>query len=295
MVPRRETVKDRNLLISMLLNFIITIIEIIGGVLSGSLSLTSDALHNFGDGVSVASSYAAVRISRKEHTEKMTFGYRRSQILVALFNSIILVGVTIFLFKEAYQRLFSPLIINSSLMISVAFLGLIANTLCVVLLKHDSKDNLNIRSAYLHLFTDALSSLIIIIGGVFIYFFNFYWIDPILTIIIGVYILRESYEIIRKTVNILMEGAPEGIDLHDIKREIEKIDGVENLHHVHIWQTDDRNINFEGHIDVDSDLKISEACEIREKIESILHSFGITHSTIQIEYNVCKDKDIIKN
>ena len=184
--------------------------------------------------------------------------------------------------------------INGSLMISIAIIGFIANILSVFLLKHDAKDDLNIRSAYLHLFTDSLSSLAIIIGGLFIYYFNFYWIDPILAIIIGVYILRAAYEIIRKTVNILMEATPEWINIHKIKREIEKIKDVENLHHVHIWQTDDRNINFEGHVDVSSDIKISEACKIRDEIESVLHDFGITHSTIQIEYDVCKDKGIIK-
>ena len=289
-----DVIRESNLLISMILNFIITIVEVIGGVLAGSISLISDALHNFGDGISVATSYVAVKISKREYTERMTFGYKRSQILVALFNSILLIGITIFLFKEAYQRFFSPLMINGSLMISIAIIGFIANILSVFLLKHDAKDDLNIRSAYLHLFTDSLSSLAIIIGGLFIYYFNFYWIDPILTIIIGVYILRAAYEIIRKTVNILMEATPEWINIHKIKREIEKIKDVENLHHVHIWQTDDRNINFEGHVDVSSDIKISEACKIRDEIESVLRDFGITHSTIQIEYDVCKDKGIIK-
>lgn len=232
--------KGKNLLITIFLNFVITAVEITGGIAAGCLSLLSDALHNFGDGVSVATSYAALKISRKENTAKMTFGYKRSQIIAALFNSIILVAITIFLFREAYERLIHPSAINGILMISVAVIGFAANTLSVLLLKQDSRDNLNIKSAYLHLFTDALSSLAIITGGIFVYYFNSYWIDPVLTVAIGVYILRETYEILRNTITILMEAAPENIDINKIKEEVEKIEDIHNLHHVHIWQIDEK-------------------------------------------------------
>ena len=285
--------EGKNLLITIFLNFIITVVEVVGGIAAGSLSLISDALHNFGDGVSVATSYAALKISERKNTAKMTFGYKRSQILAALFNSIILVAITIFLFREAYDRFVHPSAINGVLMVSVAVIGFAANTLSVFLLKHDVKDNLNIKSAYLHLFTDALSSLAIIIGGIFVYYFNFYWIDPVLTVAIGLYILKETWEIVKKTVTILMEATPEGIDVSKIKEEVEKLKGVKNLHHVHIWQTDDKNVNFEGHVDLCDDLKISQAHEIKEKIEKILEKFGITHVTIQMEYNSCSNKNLI--
>lgn len=286
--------KGKNLLITVFLNFIITVVEIVGGIAAGSLSLISDSLHNFGDGVSVATSYAALKISGRENTAKMTFGYKRSQILAALFNSIILVAITIFLFKEAYERLIHPSAINGILMISIAVIGFAANTLSVLLLKHGSRDSLNIKSAYLHLFTDALSSLAIITGGVFVYYFNSYWIDPVLTVAIGLYILKETYEILRDTVTILMEATPENIDINKIKEEVEKIEGMHNLHHVHIWQTDEKNINFEGHADLCKDFETSKADEIRRKIEEVLNKFGIIHATIQMEYNACEDKDIIK-
>jgi len=292
--PKTHQFSGRNLLISMMLNFIITVVEIIGGLFAGSLSLLSDALHNFSDAISLIVSYVALKISGKENTAKMTFGYRRSQILASLFNSIILVAVTIFLFREAYDRLIHPSPVNSILMISVAIIGFVVNTLSVLLLKHDSKDNLNIKSAYLHLFTDALSSVAIIIGGIFVYYFNFYWIDSALAVAIGLYILKETYEIVKKTIGILMEATPENIDVGKIKKEVEKIQEVENLHHVHIWQIDDKNINFEGHVDLSDNLKLTEVCEIRNKIESVLNKFGITHVTIQMEYDACLDKSIIK-
>ena len=295
MENHHNEVSGRNLLITMVLNFIITAVEIIGGFIAGSLSLLSDALHNFSDGISVITSYSALKISKRENTAKKTFGYKRAEILAALFNSSLLLVITVFLFKAAYSRIIHPASINGGLMLLVASVGLIANTLSVLLLKHGSKESLNIKSTYLHLATDALSSFAIIIGGIFIHYFKFYWIDPVLTIIIGFYILRETYKIMKRTINILMEATPEDINISEIKTDIEKVPEVENLHHVHIWQLNDKSINFEGHINLCEDLSISQADMIRYRIETILlNKFGINHVTLQTEYNTCHDKDMIK-
>jgi cobalt-zinc-cadmium efflux system protein len=181
-------------------------------------------------------------------------------------------------------------------MISVAFVGLVANTISVFLLKPGSKDNMNIRSAYIHLFSDSLSSLGVIIGGILIYYFNISIIDPILTFIIGAYVLKEGFDILKKSTDILMEKTPAQINILEIKDLIEKISEVDNLHHVHIWQTNDQEFLFEGHVDIKQDINLSKVEKIRSDINSILsNKFGINHTTLQIEYNCCKDKEIIKN
>jgi cobalt-zinc-cadmium efflux system protein len=288
--------KEENLIIIMVLNFIITLIEVMGGLLSGSLSLLSDALHNFSDGISVIVSFIALRLSKRENTLKNTFGYKRAEILAALFNSSFLIIISFFLFKEAYLRIQHPQNIDSKIMIIVALVGLAANTISVFLLKSGSKDNINIRSAYIHLFSDSLSSFGVIIGGILIYYFNITMVDPILTFVIGAYVLKEGFDILKQSVNILMEKTPAHIDILKIKEIIEKIPEVDNLHHVHIWQINDKEFLFEGHIDTKKDINLTKSEELRNNISSILlNKFRINHTTIQIEYNACKDKKIIKN
>jgi len=288
--------KEENLIITIVLNFIITLVEVIGGLLSGSLSLLSDALHNFSDGISVIVSFIALRLSKRGNTLKNTFGYKRAEILAALFNSSFLIIISFFLFKEAYLRIQHPQNIESKIMITVALIGLAANTISVFLLKPGSKDNMNIRSAYIHLFSDSLSSLGVIIGGILIYYFNISIIDPILTFIIGAYVLKEGFDILKKSTDILMEKTPTQINIIEIKEAIEKIQEVDNLHHVHIWQTNDKEFLFEGHVDIKQDINLSKVEKIRSDINSILSDkFGINHTTLQIEYNCCKDKEVIKN
>jgi cobalt-zinc-cadmium efflux system protein len=288
--------REENLIITMVLNFIITLVEVIGGLLSGSLSLLSDALHNFSDGISVMVSFIALKLSKRENTLKNTFGYKRAEILAALFNSSFLIIIYFFLFKEAYLRIQHPQNIESKIMVTVALVGLIANTISVFLLKSELKDNMNIKSAYIHLFSDSLSSVAVIIGGIFIYYFNLTIVDPILTFIIGAYVLKEGFEILKKSASILMEKTPVQINILKIKEVIEKISEVDNLHHVHIWQINDKEFLFEGHIDVKENINLSKAEKIRSDINSILsNKFGINHTTLQIEYNCCKDKEVIKN
>ena len=288
--------KEENLIIIMVLDFIITLVELIGGLLSGSLSLLSDSLHNFSDGISVIVTFIALRLSKRENTQKNTFGYKRAEILAALFNSSFLIIISFFLFKEAYLRIQHPQNIESKIMITVALVGLAANTISVFLLKSGSKDNINIRSAYVHLFSDSLSSLGVIIGGILIYYFNITIIDPILTFIIGAYVLKEGFDILKQSIDILMEKTPAHIDILKIKEIVEKIPEVDNLHHVHLWQINDKEFLFEGHVDIKQDINLSKVEKIRSDINSILtNEFGINHTTIQIEYNCCKDKEVIKN
>ncbi|HKK83591.1 MAG TPA: cation diffusion facilitator family transporter [Atribacterota bacterium] len=288
--------KEENLVIVMVLNFIITIVEVIGGLLSGSLALLSDALHNFSDGISVIISFIALKLSKKENTPANTFGYKRGEILAALFNSSFLIAISFLLFKEAFLRIQHPQEIESRMMIAVALVGLIANVISVLLLKAGAKDSMNIRSAYIHLFSDSLSSLGVIIGGILIHYFHITMIDSILTFMIGAYVLKEGFDIFKESIAILMEKTPAGINIMNLKETIENIPEVANIHHVHVWQINEKHRFLEGHIDVREDITLSQSDNLRNKIDTILlHKFGIDHTTLQLEYNCCEDKAVIKS
>lgn len=283
-----------NLLSVMFLNIIITIAEIAGGIASNSLALLSDALHNLGDTFAVIIAYIANLIGRKEANEKKTFGYKRIEILAALLNAVVLIVITILLFIEAYHRFFVPEPIKGILMMIVAFIGLIANLGAVLILKKDSHHNLNIRAAYVHLLGDTFSSVAVIIASVLIYFYKIYWIDPLITILIGLYILKEAWSIMMEALQILMQSTPVSVNISEIVESIEQIDDVANVHHVHAWKLDDKHIHFECHVDVHNDIRISQADSLRIKIEKVLlNKFNISHVTIQFEYNCCIEKNVI--
>jgi cobalt-zinc-cadmium efflux system protein len=284
------------LLITMLLNFIITIAEVIGGILSGSLSLISDALHNFSDGISVIISYFAIKLKQRDNSYKHTFGFRRAEILAAVINSSVLVIICIYLFYEAIQRFTNPEPIKGMLMTGVAVIGLIANVIGTLLLKRDAEHSINIRSSYLHLLSDAVSSVGVIIGGLAIILWNIYWIDPVLTILIGLYILKESFHILTEAIHVLMEGTPPGISIKEVKEEVEKIEEIENIYHVHIWTVGENDIHIEAHISV-TDMMISKSNILGEQIKELLNNkFGINHTTLQFECNKCiDDNDLVVN
>jgi cobalt-zinc-cadmium efflux system protein len=278
------------LVLTMILNFLITAAELIGGLFSGSLSLISDALHNFSDGISIIVSYTAIKISAIPKNERFTFGYKRAEIFAALINTSVLVVISLFLIKEAIHKFINPQHIEGSIVIIVASIGLIANIIGTLLLKKDSKENINIRSSYLHLLSDAFSSLAVIIGGVLIWAYDIYWIDPILTILISLYIIYESYEILKKTVDIFMMKAPNNFSVQEISECISKLNGVSGLHHIHYWIMNDKQTHFEAHIEVD-DKKLSELDGLRKQIEELLHhKFNIEHITLQLEYSNCEVK-----
>ena len=291
-----EKKESRNLFITVLLNMVISVAEIIGGLLSNSLALISDALHNFSDGVAVLITYIAVRVSKRQSTERKTFGYKRIQILAAFFNSVVLIGICVFLLYEAYQRFLEPEPVKSIPMFVVAVIGLIANFVAVFLLRGHSKSNINIKTAYLHLIGDTLSSVAVIVGGILIYFFDVYWVDPLITVLISIYIIKETISVLIETYNILMQGTPKNINLKEIQRRIEKIQEISGIHHVHAWNLSDKEIHFEAHIDLKKDLRLSESEKVLLKVKEMLNRrFGITHVTLQMEYDFCHDKEMIHN
>jgi cobalt-zinc-cadmium efflux system protein len=274
------------LLFVIVLNFVITVAQVIGGLVSGSLSLISDALHNFSDGVSIIISYLAIKVSRKAKDANRTFGYKRATILAALLNSSVLIVIAIFLFKEAYDRFVNPQVIDGGLVIWVALIGLAANFVGMMLLHKNAKGDMNLKSSYLHLLSDTLSSVGVVIGGILIYYFKIYWVDPLLTVLIALFVLFQSYQIVKKAIQILMQGVPANTDVDAIVKELEGIESVENVHHIHVWSLDENNINFEAHVTI-SDMKVSETNSINSEIEHLLERYGINHITIQFECECC--------
>jgi cobalt-zinc-cadmium efflux system protein len=291
-----HNVNGKNLLWATLLNVVITLAEIIGGLFSNSLALLSDAVHNLGDTIAIFLAYVANRISKLSANERKTFGYKRIEILAALFNAVTLVVIIFFLFREAWIRFKEPEPVKGWIMFIVAIVGLLANLFAVLLLKNDSQKNINIKAAYLHLLGDTISSVAVIIGSVLIIWFGIAWVDPLITILIGLYILKETYTILREAIDILMQATPRNMDLPAIQHSLEEIEGIDNIHHVHIWNLNDSQIHFECHADVSTDLKISETGPILNQIEKLLkNNFGISHVTIQFEHYCCEEKELIHN
>lgn len=293
-MAERDNLSGQRFLGVTLLNAGITVLEILGGLFSGSLALLSDAVHNLGDTLSIAIGYFAHRISQRNEDDRNTFGYGRAQILAALLNAMLLLIVSAFLVIEAIQRLQHPESVKGDVMLIVAVVGTIANLLSAWLLHRGAKHSLNMKATYLHLLSDTLSSFGVIIGGLLIQWYNVTMVDSIITMIVAVYIAVESWPIIRHTITILMQGAPM-MDYEAIKTDLLKIDGVTNVHHIHVWMIDENRIMFSAHVNM-RDMKLSEAEVIYRQIEQVLVSkYGICHVTIQAEDVRGKDEGLILN
>ena len=286
--------KGRKLLLSILLNIVITVAQVIGGLISGSLSLLSDALHNFSDVLSLAVSYVADRYSKKDASVEKTFGYKRAEIIAAFVNSATLIIVAVYLIYEAILRFMNPQSIESSLVIWLAVLGIFVNGFSVLLLSKDSKSNMNMRSAYLHLFTDMAASVAVLIGGLLMKYFEWFWVDSLLTLLIAFYLIVMGYTLLKSSYKVLMLFTPDDLSLEVISKAICKLPEIKNVHHMHIWQLNEQETHLEAHLDFYKDVTLSEFDAVLIKVEEMLfHDFGINHVTIQPEHQKDDPKDII--
>ena len=278
-------VEGKNLLFSIVLNIVITVAQVVGGILSGSLALLSDALHNFSDVLSLVFSYVAHKLSKKKASVNQTFGYKRAELIAAFVNAMTLIIVALFLIYGAIERFFNPKIIASGLVIWLSILGIVVNGLSVLMLKKDADKNLNMKSAYLHLFTDMLASVAVLIGGLLMKYFEWYWVDSVMTLIIAIYLIVVGFDLLKTSTKMLMLFTPAHIDIKEIVTEVHKIKGIGKLHHIHVWHLNDDELHLEAHLDCLEDIKISEFNEILHKMEHILlDKFQINHINIQPEY-----------
>jgi cobalt-zinc-cadmium efflux system protein len=275
----------RNLAITVLLNGIITVAQFVGGMISGSLALISDALHNLSDVISVILAYLAHRIGLRPQTVKSTFGYKRAEILAAFINAVSLIAISVYLMVEAGKRFMNPKEVDYLWMLWLGILGIIANGLSVLILHHNKEENLNIRAAYLHLIGDALTSVAVVVGAVCIWLFKIYWIDPLVTVLISIYIFVHTFKILKESVGILMQFAPAEIDQEKVVSVLQEIQEISSVHHMHLWQLADHQIHFEAHLVLTDNIQVSETNAIAQKAKQLLNSrFGISHTTFQYEY-----------
>tara|TARA_R110000868_G_scaffold173829_1_gene410210 strand:- start:19544 stop:20467 length:924 start_codon:yes stop_codon:yes gene_type:complete len=286
--------RGRNLVISIFLNILITIAQVIGGLLSGSLSLLSDALHNFSDVISLIVSYIANKLAGKAASLQKTFGYKRAEILAAFVNAAVLIVVAILLIKEAIIRFQQPQVIESNLVIWLSLLAILGNGFSVLLLKKDSEFNMNMKSAYLHLLTDMMASVAVLIGGLLMKYYQLFWVDSVLTLAIALYLILMGFDLLKDSFRVLMLFTPETIQIKEIVEDIQKIEGVKNVHHVHIWQLNENEIHLEAHIDFKNDILISQFDTILHDIEDLVyHNYDINHINIQPEFGKCDTKEVI--
>ena len=287
-------VSGKNLFWTIVLNVIITVSQIVGGIISGSLALLSDAMHNFSDVLALIIAYAANRLAARPNDEARTFGFKRAEILAALFNASVLIGIAIFLLVEAAHKFYHPEAVNSVWVIGLGTLSIVLNTLSVLLVREDSHDNMNVRAAYLHLLTDVMTSVAVVVGGVLMYYFGLFWIDPLVSALIALYLIRASFDIVKESSAILMEFTPRGIDIAAVAAAIEAEPEIAGVHHIHIWKLNDRQINLEAHLDFTEDLPLSRSNTVIDRLEHKLHdAFEIEHTTFQCEYGRDDDKERI--
>lgn len=281
----KTEVSTKRLVFTIFLNVAITVAQIIGGIVSGSLALISDAVHNLSDSISIVLAWLAQVLSRRPESGKSTFGYKRAEILAAFINAVTLIAISVFLVYKAVGRFLEPQQVESKWMFWLGLLGLVANGVSVWILERDKNKNLNFKAAYLHLLGDALTSLAVIIGAALIYFYKMYWIDPAVTILISIYLFVHARSILKESVTILMQMAPTEIHVPEIKQRLDQIAELENIHHIHLWNLTDKLVHFECHLSLTTDLRVSATEEIYKRVRNILHDeFGVEHVTIQFEF-----------
>ncbi|MDV6167742.1 cation diffusion facilitator family transporter [Flavobacterium sp. DG1-102-2] len=290
----KHTVEGKNLLVSIFLNVIITAAQVVGGIISGSLSLLSDALHNFSDVLSLVISFVAHKLSQRAATLKQTFGLKRAELIAAFVNALTLIVVAIILIYEATLRFFNPVAIAPTLVIWLSALGIVANGLSVVLLKKDADHNLNMKSAYLHLLTDMLASIAVLIGGILMKYFQIYWIDSVMTLGIAIYLIVVAFDLLKQSTHMLMLFTPDEVNIEEIISEVHKISGCAHLHHIHVWHLNEEELHLEAHLDCSDDMTLSQFNILLHKIEDVLYEkFSINHVNIQPEFKKEDPKDFI--
>ena len=276
---------DRRLFVAITINMLLTLAQIIGGIISGSLALIADALHNFSDAASLLIALVARKIGRQPADRFKTFGYKRAEVIAALINLVTLVIVGLYLIYEALWRVYEPQIIEGWMVIIVAGIALVIDIATALLTYTMSKKSINMRAAFLHNVSDALASVGVIVAGTFIILYEWYWTDTLLTLLIAGYVLYQAVTLLPRTIHILMQGAPDGIAVDEVNKIMEGVDGVSNVHHLHIWQLDEHSNALEAHVVI---ADFSQSAAVKSALKSELEErYAITHSTLEFEVDHC--------
>ena len=283
---KEEKRSDYTLIFAFLINILLSIFQIIGGILSGSLSLIADALHNFSDAITIGLGLFARIIGRRPADKIRSFGYKRAEMIAAFINVISLIIIGFFLIYEAILRFIEPSVISGKLVIIVASIALIVDLATTIITAYLSRESTNMKVVYLHNLTDTLASVAVIIGGFFILKYDMYWIDTFLTLLIALYILIQSFLLTPDILNFFMDGTPKGINIDQIKKKVEEIDHVLDIHDIHVWGIDEEQKALEAHVIVEVS-ELNEVEKLKYQIKEILDkSFNISHSTLEFEPNL---------
>tara|TARA_B100000029_G_scaffold516636_2_gene632029 strand:- start:1595 stop:2482 length:888 start_codon:yes stop_codon:yes gene_type:complete len=277
---------------AIFINALLTIAQIVGGIISGSLSLIADALHNLSDAAALAIALFARKIGLKPADEDKSFGYQRAEVIAALINLTLLITVSSYLIYEAIWRVFLPEQISGWIIVIVAGGALVIDMITAFITFRMSKNSMNMKAAFLHNLSDALASIGVIIAGTLILLYGWNWVDTLMTFLIVTFILWQAIKMFPKTIHLLMEGTPEELSLSDIIFSAKKIAGVEDLHHIHIWSLDEHRIALEAHVVVTTN-ELTKAESIKQKLKKLLQEeFNINHSTLELEHineSACDD------
>ncbi|MDA0206902.1 MAG: cation diffusion facilitator family transporter [Acidobacteria bacterium] len=278
---------DRRLRLSLWVTAAFIVVEFAAGIRANSLALLSDAGHNFTDALALGLALFAHRIGGLPASASKTYGYKRAGVLAAFVNALVLVALSLLIFWESYDRFLNPREVQDTIMLVVAGAGLVVNLVVMKALHGDSHHDLNVRGAYMHMLGDALSSVGIIIGALFIRQTNALWIDPLLSVLIGVLIIWSAWDVIRESLDILLEGAPRGIKLEEVSGALREVEGVIDIHDLHIWSLSSADHALSCHALIE-DMPPSESSVILERIQTVLlQEFSICHATVQFEHIEC--------
>jgi cobalt-zinc-cadmium efflux system protein len=278
---------EKRLALALLLTALILIAQIIGGIFTGSLALLSDAAHIFLDMLALAMSYGAIRLAAIPANNQHTFGFYRVKILAALINGISLFIIVFEILREALERLQNPQEVLVGPMLVVAVVGLIVNLIVALLLHDHDHNDLNTRSAFLHVIGDTLSSVGVIGGGLIILLTGWYWIDPLISVFIAVILLIGSGRVLRESIHVLMEGVPAGLDVSEVKASMASVVGIQNVHDLHVWSIVPGYQMLSAHV-VMNDQPLSQTGQIIQTLNhQLTEQFGIQHTTIQLECENC--------
>ena len=277
----------RRLALSLVITLVFVFIEIAAGLFSNSLALLTDAAHNFTDVLALALSWWALRLTSQPANHEKTYGYHRAGILAALANSTTLVVIALGIFYEAYQRFLNPPEVQADVLIGVGVIAVVINVVTALLVRRSAEHDLNIRSAFLHLMGDVLSTIGAVIAGIIIHYTNWNWLDPLVSVLIGVLILWSAWSIVREAIDILMEGTPTDIDMDSMVQDITSLDGVRGVHDLHVWSITQTMRTLSAHL-VTDDMSISTGALIQAQVSEVLEKgYGISHATLQLECQDC--------
>lgn len=278
---------ERPLWIALILTTAFLIAEIVGGILTNSLALISDAAHMFTDSAALAISLAAIRIGKRPADSERTFGYYRFEILAAAFNAILLFLVAIYILYEAYQRLNNPPEIQSGTMLLIAAFGLVVNLISMKLLSSGKDGNLNIKGAYLEVWSDMLGSIGVIIGALVIRYTGWAWVDSVIAVGIGLWVLPRTWTLLKASMHVLLEGVPEGLGIDEINKAIAGIPGVASVHDLHVWSITSGKASLTVHVVQGDDVVDSQALLVAIR-QLIARKYDIHHATVQLETTPCE-------